>query len=189
MPVVKTIRNHKYQILNENSQEIKVIDKANGKQLRFTRIEGWTEDELNKMFPGLPVLRFKKIGYYFLDFKVDSQSMSIEVFSVKERGELERVITHLKNKNTSGSTTKEIKLKIKELEEELTSIPHFTGRISHSNLLNPAFSGNLSSIDLLSALIEISSIRDGLPRDYQADLYGKKMRRPKVIKDGKNIKI
>lgn len=96
MPVVKTIRNHKYQILNESPSEINVVDKTNGDLLRFTRIDNKNEVELNEMFPYIPVLKYKKNGYYYLNISIPSKEMSTEVFRKNNDENLYGRITHTK---------------------------------------------------------------------------------------------
>lgn len=188
MPIIKTIRNHKYQILSENEFEIKVIDKSTSRQLTFTKIEGKSEDDLNEMFPGIPVLKYKNNGYYFLDLKIRSKDMSAEVYKSPEHIEISKELDGLRGLPRINKT-EEVKLKIKELSNLKKNSPIFKGRISHTNLLRPIFDSHLKSLDLFDALKEISQIKSSLPAEFQANLFGKKLRKAKEITDGKNIKI
>lgn len=189
MPVVRTIRNHKYQILSESPYEIKVIDKSNGVLLCFSKIEGKSEEELGLLFPEIPVLKYKKNGYFFLDIKIKTDTMCAEVFRFKKMIEIDNEIESIWRNCKNGKCSKVEKKRLKELEDRKLEIPSFTGKISHTNLMGPAFEGPLKARTLDEALLEITMIRELLPKQYQANIYGKKLRKAKVIKDGRNIKI
>ena len=187
MPVLRTIRNHKYQVISESDFDIMVIDKSTGEQLRFTKISIDDEAKLNAMFPEIPVLKYKKNGYYFLDIKIPTQDMSIEI----KLNDAFRAIKDqiLKIYKIDRKLTKDEEAHLKALISLEKKTPNYVGRISHTNLKNPAFEGYLKSRDLNEAFLEISAIRDSLPREFQADIHGKRLRKSKVITDGKNIKI
>lgn len=189
MPVIRTIRSHKYQIVAESILELKVIDKSNGSYLSFTKVENKTEEELNAMYPEIPVLKFKKNGYYFLDLKINTSSMSVEVVRSKEIDLIELEISGVLEKYRDGKLSKADKILVEGLKKQKEETPLYIGKISHTNLMKPVAEAPLNARNINDALAEVGIIRDLLPKEFQADIYGKKLRKSKVIKDGKNIKI
>ena len=82
MPIVRTLRNHKYQITHEDDNEIRVIDKSTGDHLSFLRVMDKSEEQLINEFPLIPIILLKKTKYYKLNLLIDSSRLNCEVLRI-----------------------------------------------------------------------------------------------------------